>query len=297
MINYWVFVVNDWIDPTGKKWKGKEIFETLHKEKVWGIGDKTPNRKRLSPGDKVTFYLAGSDGQKFLGTGTLNSNCIKAENLNNYSPPIQVILEDWKNIVTFDEFEAFSTPKELKYLADRLDFIVKKEIAPLYFQSGVRSITEPDFDVIQSDSLIEVSSRGTKEGIENKSEFILEKYLQDFIISNWKNINFDRDLELFQDENGNLGSQYTTDIGYIDILTVDKDGNFIVFELKKGRESDKVVGQLLRYMGWVKKNLATKNQLVEGVIICKESDEKMDYAISATQGISVKHYSIDFKLY
>ena len=34
----------------------------------------------------------------------------------------------------------------------------------------------------------------------------------------------------------------------------------------------------------------------KGIIICKEKDEKMEYAFSATDGIIIKHYSVDFKL-
>lgn len=61
MVNHWIFVVNEWTDKTGKKWKGKEIFDTLQADRIWGIGDKTPNRKKLSKGDRVVIYLAGSD--------------------------------------------------------------------------------------------------------------------------------------------------------------------------------------------------------------------------------------------
>ena len=41
----------------------------------------------------------------------------------------------------------------------------------------------------------------------------------------------------------------------------------LVIELKKGRASDSVVGQIQRYMGYVKDELAEKNQPVKGVII------------------------------
>jgi RecB family endonuclease NucS len=34
-----------------------------------------------------------------------------------------------------------------------------------------------------------------------------------------------------------------------------RNGDFVVVETKKGKESDKVVGQIQRYMGWVKRNL------------------------------------------
>jgi len=78
----------------------------------------------------------------------------------------------------------------------------------------------------------------------------------EFIERNWKNIEFGLDLKIYEDENGNPGRQYLTDVGYIDLLTTDKSGNFYVIELKKGHTSDKVIGQTLSYIGWVRKHLA-----------------------------------------
>lgn len=62
----------------------------------------------------------------------------------------------------------------------------------------------------------------------------------------------------------------------IDILAVEREsGSFIVIELKKGRPSDQVVGQILRYMGWVKKNLCKDGQGIKGVVICRDPDPKL----------------------
>jgi hypothetical protein len=67
-------------------------------------------------------------------------------------------------------------------------------------------------------------------------------------------------------------------------------------ELKKGRPSDQVVGQILRYMGWVKKNLCTNGQAVKGLIICREQDPKLSFALEMTTNIEVRYYSVSFKL-
>ena len=69
-------------------------------------------------------------------------------------------------------------------------------------------------------------------------------------------------------------------MGTIDILAQETPSNaFVVVELKKGRESDKVVGQVLRYMGRVTENLCQQGQDVKGMIVCKESDPRISYAI------------------
>jgi len=126
-------------------------------------------------------------------------------------------------------------------------------------------------------------------------EFVMEKYLEEFIESNFDKIDFGARLELYQDEESN-GRQYPTSIGNIDLLAMDKEcREFVVIELKKGRSSDVVIGQILRYMGWVKENLA-KNQKVRGIIITKEQDERMKYALKSTANIILFTYSIGFNV-
>ena len=73
------------------------------------------------------------------------------------------------------------------------------------------------------------------------------------------------------------------------------DSEGVGIELKKGLTSDKVVGQTLRYIGWVKENLA-KHRNVSSVIIAKEFDEKTRYSLPINPQIKVKTYDISFKL-
>jgi RecB family endonuclease NucS len=78
------------------------------------------------------------------------------------------------------------------------------------------------------------------------------------------------------------GRQYSTTVGPIDLLAIDtKTGDYIVIELKKGRSADKVYGQCSRYMGWIRKNLATGGQKVHGVIVAREIDDKLKAARDA----------------
>lgn len=53
------------------------------------------------------------------------------------------------------------------------------------------------------------------------------------------------------------GGQFRVGTWAFDFLAVDKGNNdLVVIELKKGRISDKVVGQILRYIAWINENLA-----------------------------------------
>jgi len=137
-----------------------------------------------------------------------------------------------------------------------------------------------------------------QEEVEEEMEFALEKYLEDFIIDNWDKIDFGEELYIYEDEDGNIGKQYYTgDVGYIDILATDKAGNFIVMELKKGRKNDEVIGQVLRYVGWVRDNLAKNGQDVKGFIIVRDRDPKLEYALKeVSDKVLAKRYSISFKL-
>jgi restriction system protein len=133
---------------------------------------------------------------------------------------------------------------------------------------------------------------------EESQEFALERYLEDFIVTNFDGI-FQGQLTLYRDPEGNIGQQYPTDVvGRIDILAKEPSNNsFVVIELKKGRESDVVVGQILRYIGWVKEELCEEGQTVRGLIICKEEDDKLKYALKPVQDlIKVKFYKVDFHL-
>ena len=54
--------------------------------------------------------------------------------------------------------------------------------------------------------------------------------------------------------------EYQTDNGYIDILAISNDKReLLVIELKRGKASDKVVGQILNYMGYISSEVAENN--------------------------------------
>ena len=79
-------------------------------------------------------------------------------------------------------------------------------------------------------------------------EFVMERYLEEFIEENFYKINFGAKLELYQDEENN-GRQYSTLVGNIDLLAMDRNKKkFVIIELKKGKSNDVVVGQILRYL-------------------------------------------------
>lgn len=126
--------------------------------------------------------------------------------------------------------------------------------------------------------------------------FPMESHLRDFLATNIQEIKPDgKCLRLFIDATGRDGIEYPTDVGPIDILAQDSDGNFVVIELKLSKGPDRAVGQVLRYMGWVQKHLATGKH-VSGVLVAANMDEKLKYAVSVLSNITMYEYKVNFTL-
>ena len=138
----------------------------------------------------------------------------------------------------------------------------------------------------------------TDELVEDPSVFALEKHLEDFLVQNWNQTELGKKYKIFEDEGEPVGQQYPSDTGPIDILAIAKDGKeLLVVELKKGRASDAVVGQVQRYMGYVMDELAEPGQSVRGIIIALEDDLRLKRALRATRNIDFYRYQVSFKLF
>jgi len=133
--------------------------------------------------------------------------------------------------------------------------------------------------------------------VEDPSSFALEEHLEDFLVKNWAHTEFGKDYDIYE-EDGEKAQQYQTDTGPLDILAISKDKKrLLVVELKKGKASDTVVGQTLRYMNYVQDELAEDGQTVLGVIIAHEDDAKIRRALAMTPAITFYRYQVSFKFY
>ena len=133
--------------------------------------------------------------------------------------------------------------------------------------------------------------------IEDASSFALEKHLEDFLVANWGSTSLGQTHDIFSEDDELIGQQYPTDTGPIDILAISKDKTeLLVIELKKGRASDSVVGQIQRYMGYIMSELAEPDQRVKGVVIALEDDKRIQYALKVNPSIKFLRYEINFRL-
>jgi len=197
--------------------------------------------------------------------------------------------------------------------------LLNKEITPYFFARWDNS--DPNFTYLGSGSIVKYEDNAkTRSGITaiklllsvddaeyilpsskqkpaSKSSFMFEKHLEDFLVTNWDHTPLGKTHSIYEEDGVQLGRQYRTETGPLDILALSKDGNeFLVVELKRDRASDEVVGQTLRYMGWVLKTLCSDYQTVSGCIVALSGDSKLENALYAIDNINFLRYEVDFRL-
>jgi len=124
-------------------------------------------------------------------------------------------------------------------------------------------------------------------------KFAAESHLRDYLAHHLDLI--EPGLTLYVDDSGTDGVEFTVPVGRIDILAQDANGGFVVIELKVSRGSDAVVGQMLRYRGWIRRNLAN-GAPVRGVIIAQRIGDRLRYAAMEVEDILLKEYALSLSL-
>lgn len=74
------------------------------------------------------------------------------------------------------------------------------------------------------------------------------------------------------------GRQYSTPIGRIDLLCRSQEGEYVVVEIKAYEAQDSVFGQILRYIGWLHRNIDEANNNVRGIILAAQFPESARYS-------------------
>jgi len=135
-------------------------------------------------------------------------------------------------------------------------------------------------------------------GAEATARFGLERYLQESLRDNWATTALADEWCLYAEEGEpEAGFEYPVKVGYIDLLARHhEEGRWLVIELKRGQGSDRTVGQVLRYMGAVRRELAEENDTVEGLIIAHEASDRLRYAVGETPAVDLHLYDVDFHL-
>jgi hypothetical protein len=72
--------------------------------------------------------------------------------------------------------------------------------------------------------------------------------------------------------------QFPTPIGRIDLLCISKEGEYVIVEIKAQEARDSVFGQILRYIGWVHRNIEGAGDKVRGIILASKFPETAHYS-------------------
>jgi restriction system protein len=122
--------------------------------------------------------------------------------------------------------------------------------------------------------------------VEDPAAFAMEMHLEEFLVKNWAQTDLGKEFDIYSEDGEVVGQQYETDTGPLDILAISKDKkSLLVVELKRGRASDSVVGQILRYMSFVQEQLAEEGQTVKGVIIALDDDTRIRRALAMVPAV------------
>lgn len=152
-------------------------------------------------------------------------------------------------------------------------------------------------DLAKVEEVLGGSEEGELESAETpEAAFTLEYQLRDFLAANLEMVKVpDKRLRLYVDPTGRDGIEFPTAVGPIDILALDQNGDFVVFELKRANSPDRAVGQLTRYMGWVRQTIG-RDRKVSGVIVAKTISQNLRYAVSVVPNVALFEYQVEFHL-
>ncbi len=155
-------------------------------------------------------------------------------------------------------------------------------------------IANPELRSFRNKTEAKKRSNQTIKGVKNKANddiFEFEASLQDHLMENWEKLPLGREWTIHTRDIFSKGKYNTGEIGEMDFLAKHKTKpKWLVIELKRNPPSAATVGQILRYMGWVKVNLAGNNETVEGLIIAGSDDDKIGYALLCLQNVKLNIY-------
>jgi endonuclease len=150
--------------------------------------------------------------------------------------------------------------------------------------SGVRLVDESE-DAIIAEERADEDETAVGAGLS------LERDLEEHLASNINRLEAGMTLV---DYAGSGGQQVDTgSVGRIDLLARDAAGALVVIELKAGTADDRVCGQILRYMGWTRRQISGDRE-VRGIIVANDFTERLQYAAEAMANVELIRYEVEF---
>ena len=174
--------------------------------------------------------------------------------LNDLLPSLKITrfrtLEDW--------FAYFGDPNKepswLTYLISLIEDVVTDE----EFEE-VKAVVEDHKDLLTTDEAVNVERAQ------------IEKDIETFYYAHPELL--ERGLTVRSN-----GRQFPTPIGRIDLLCTSKEGEYVIVEVKAEEARDSAFGQILRYIGWVHRNIQGAKDNVRGIILASKFPETARYS-------------------
>jgi len=275
-------------DTEANTWAEEPLEYGYYRHNSWHKGKRDKEFGNIEEGDIILLYCTG--------------------NVDQYPKQIKYIYKVEEklekrgegNIGTDNQIN-LSVEKELKRGFDLSlirKFVDEGKLSERMNKAGTRGfnltqVEEKDFEtILEWDEKQEPPVQGIVD--------ILEENLREYIVKSGIEIvdNKFKDFELYEDDEGNFGELYRVGVGEIDILYHNPEqGKYLVIELKRTEEtSDKVVGQISRYMGWVNEEIS-EDEEVQGLIITQSASQKLKYAIKMINKCSLKEFRLKFDFY
>ena len=137
---------------------------------------------------------------------------------------------------------------------------------------------------------VAAEERTSRPQVTPSSGSFTERALEEHLERHWDETPFQKmGIRLSSRESyGIPGRQVFTPVNAIDLLGYRKrEKEWWVFELKRGRPSDAVVGQMGRYLTWISKEHKGQGESVCGAIIARRVDRKLRLSAAAMPSVSL----------
>ena len=249
MPNIWIFSNNYLGYYENSDWDTSTILKTKH----YYFKTSERNRAKVKKGDGIILREYGSG---FWGTCEIIDNWVE----DKTAIEKHEIQAGWFPIGNIKKWK-ITLPYE----------IIREELSNQNHRLRIAKATEEDRKKVE---LARKIYRNLGYGEADGSFFVLESGIEEAVKANLSQLKLNLAEKSIQQQ-CNLG----IGIGRTDLICRDKEGNYVVLELKAVHSSDIVVGQILRYMGFIREKWAEKEgKTVKGIILTPTYDEQLRLA-------------------
>ncbi len=157
-----------------------------------------------------------------------------------------------------------------------------------------KAVTEPEEEETEQEACGEAPAPKRRLRVQ---EFASERGLEDALVAQMEKGQdvFGLGLKVYDHKGDRYGRQYRTDVGIIDILAEDPQGDLWAVELKKDAGYDDPYLQTLRYVEWLERNKAAKGQKVYGLICTGAAKPQLVQQVREDPRVRLFTYRISYR--